>query len=108
VLKPHLHPLLRLLRKVVKVLKNPSIFSRPQPQPVEEDAVQPLVEEQEVSSEQEEQLRQLLQPVVGWATSTSSATTPNSNNSAKSCNNNPKCSSLSSNKSALVTHNWHS
>jgi len=62
--------------KVVKVVKNPSIFSRPQPQPVEEDAVQPLVEEQEVSSEQEEQLPQQLQPVVDWATSTFSATTP--------------------------------
>jgi hypothetical protein len=106
VLKRHLHPPPRLLRNVVKVVKNPSIFSRPQPQPVEEDAVQPLVEEQEVSSE--EQLPLQLQPVVDWATSTSSATTPNSNNSAKSCNNNPKCSSLSSNKSALVTHNWHS
>ena len=85
-----------------------SIFSRLQLKLVLEDEVQALVEEQEIFlGLVEQQQPPPLQALVVWETSISSAITLNSNNSAKSYNSSPKCSSLSSNKSALVTHNWH-
>ena len=86
------------------MVKSLSIFSRPQQLLGVEDVEPALVVEQGTFSAQEE----LLLPVVDWVISISSATTLNSNNSAKSYNNSPKCSSLSSNKSAQETHNWHS
>ena len=89
--------------------RSQSISSRPQLRLVLEDEVRVLVEVQEIFLGLEEQQQQPpLQALVDWETSISSATTLNSNNSVKSFNSNPKCSSLSSNKSALVTHNWHS
>ena len=91
-----------------KVGKSQSIFSRPQLKLVQEDVVEPLVEGQETFSVQRE-LAQVQEPqALDWETSTSFEITLNSNNSAKSSNNNRKCSSLFSNKSALVIHNWHS
>jgi hypothetical protein len=100
---PHL-----LQRLLPKVVKSQSIFSRPQLKLVQEDVVEPLVEEQEIFSVPRE-LAQVQEPqVLDWETSTFFEITHNSNNSAKSSNNNRKCSSLFSNKSALVTHNWHS
>jgi len=100
---PHL-----LLHLLPKVAKSQSIFSKLQLKLVQEDVVEPLVEEQEIFSVQLVLAQVLVPQVLDWVTSTSCEITPNSNNSAKSSNNNPKCSSLSSNKSALVTHNWHS
>ena len=44
--------------------------------------------------------------LVGSATSTSSETTLNFNNFDKSFNSNLRCSSQSSSKLGLVTHNW--
>jgi len=100
---------LRLLLKVERVVKSQSIFSRPQLVSVVEGVGLVLVVEQEICSAQEElQLQQLRLGLVDLATLISSAITPNSSNSAKLYNNNPKCSSPSSNKSALATHNWHS
>jgi hypothetical protein len=107
VVKPLLHPRLRQLLKEVKVVRSQSIFSRPQLTLVLGDVAQPAVEEQGTFSELEEE-QQPLQALVDLATSISSVITHNSNNSAKWCNNNHKCSSPSSNKLALVTHNWHS
>jgi hypothetical protein len=97
-------PQLRLLLKVARSL---SISSRPQLLLLE-DVVVPLVEEQGTCSVQLEQAQVPEPQLVDWATLTSFETTHNFNNSAKLFNNNLKCSSLSSNKSALVIHNWHS
>ena len=84
-----------------------SIFSRPQLKLVQEDEVQALVEELEIFlGLVEQQQPPPLRALVVWETSISSATTLNSNNSVKLFNSNLKCSSLSSNKLALVTHNW--
>ena len=91
-----------------KVARSLSIFSRLQLKLVLEDEVQALVEEQEIFlGLVEQQQPPPLQALVVWETSISSATTLNSNNSVKLFSSNLKCSSLSSNKSALVTHNWH-
>jgi hypothetical protein len=91
-----------------KVGKSQSIFSRPQLKLALEDVEERLVEEQEIFSEQQEQAWVLEPQLQDWATSIFSEITLNSNNSAKLSNNNHKCLSLSSNKSALVIHNWRS